>query len=148
MMHLDDIDRRLLRLVLADARRSNSNLGADVGLSPSAVQRRLRRLEREGAIRGWSATVDPAALGWTLEAHIELSLQGNVAPAAIRALLSDQPEVVEACTMTGPTDAWARLLVRDAQHLEQVVERIRASRLIARTETEIVLSRLISRGAG
>jgi DNA-binding Lrp family transcriptional regulator len=145
MAPLDDIDRTLLTQLLLDGRRSHASLGGEVGLSASAVQRRIRRLERDGVISGWTALVDPRALGWAMEAHVALTFNGNVSPAAIRALLADQPEVVEAFTVTGANDAGARLLVRDAHHLEEVIERIRRSRLVSRTETEIVMSRLVSR---
>jgi DNA-binding Lrp family transcriptional regulator len=148
MAPLDEIDRALVAALILDGRRSYAALGADVGLSASAVQRRVRRLERERVITGWAARVDPQALGWSMEAHVALTFSGNVSPAAIRALLADQPEVVEAFTVTGPSDAGARLLGRDAGHLEQVIERIRSSRLVARTETEIVMSRLVSRSYG
>jgi len=70
---------------------------------------------------------------------------GNPTPGELRRALDDIPEVIEACTVSGAADAMLYLLARDIPHLEQAIQRVRATAPIQRTESAIVLSRLLSR---
>jgi DNA-binding Lrp family transcriptional regulator len=144
-MSLDKIDERIVAALIEDARASYAAIGALVGLSAPAVKRRVDRLCASGAIKGFSARVDPAALGWTTEAFVELFCHGRTFPADIRAAVSRYPEVVSACTVTGEADALLQIRAADVRHFEQVVERIRAEPFTARTRSVIVMSRLVDR---
>ena len=84
-MSLDSIDERIVAALIEDARASYATIGGLVGLSAPAVKRRVDRLQETGAIRGFSARVDPAALGWTTEAYVELFCRALTSPADIRA---------------------------------------------------------------
>ena len=141
----DELDKRIVAALVDDARATFAELGAEVGLSAPAVKRRVDRLRASGAITGFSARVDPSALGWTTEAYVELFCRGRTSPAEITAAVSKHPEVVSACTVTGEADALLHIRAADMRHFEQVVERISAEPLVVRTRSVIVLSRLVHR---
>ncbi|MBO0785448.1 MAG: Lrp/AsnC family transcriptional regulator [Actinobacteria bacterium] len=131
--------------MVGNARATYAEIGAQVGLSAPAVKRRVDRLLATGAITGFSATVDPSALGWTTEAYVELFCRGRTSPADIAAAVSRYPEVTGAATITGEADALLHVRAADVRHFEQVVERIGAEPFVVRTRSVIVLSRLVSR---
>ena len=144
-MAFDELDKRIVAALVYDARATYAEVGAEVGLSAPAVKRRVDRLRSSGAITGFSARVDPAALGWTTEAYVELFCRALTSPADIRAAVRRFPEVVGACTVTGEADALLHIPAADVGHFEQVVERIRAEPFTTRTRSVIVMSRLIDR---
>jgi DNA-binding Lrp family transcriptional regulator len=144
-LRLDDIDRQIVAHLLQNARASYAQVGDAVGLSAPAVKRRVDRLRHDGVITGYAAVVDPAALGWTTEAFIEIFCTGATAPEEIYESVRKHPEVVAAYTVTGEASALVHLRARDIQHLEQALERLRREQNIVRTKTSIVLSRLIGR---
>ncbi|WP_232663605.1 Lrp/AsnC family transcriptional regulator [Pseudonocardia sp. TRM90224] len=146
-MQLDSLDEKLIALLVADARRSYADLGAEIGLSASAVKRRVDRLRAGGAITGFTVRMDPGALGWSVEGYVELYCRNSTAPATIRAAIQRFPEIVEASTVSGEADAVLRILAADMHHFEQVLEQIGAQPFIARTKSVLVLSPLIRRPA-
>jgi DNA-binding Lrp family transcriptional regulator len=144
-LQIDDVDRRIIACLSADARRSYADVGSVVGLSAPAVKRRVDRLRAADVITRFAAVVDPAALGWTTEAFVELFCRGRTSTAAIAASLRDHPEVVAAYSVTGEADALLHLRTASTAHLEETLERIRASPITDHTRSVIVLSRLIDR---
>jgi len=144
-MAFDDLDRRIVAALVDDARATYAEVGSLVGLSAPAVKRRVDRLRASGAITGFSAQVDPTALGWTTEAYVELFCRGRTSPGDIGAAVAKHPEVIEACTVTGEADALVHIRAADVRHFEQVVERIGAEPFVVRTRSVIVLSRLVHR---
>ena len=144
-MNLDDIDARIITALIRDARASYAVIGNEVGLSAPAVKRRVDRLRASGAITGFSARVDPATLGWTTEAYVELFCGGRTSPDVIAEAVRRYPEVADACTVTGEADALVHIRAADVKHFEQVMERIRAEPFVVRTRSVIVLSRLVER---
>ena len=144
-MALDELDKRILAAQDDDARATYAEVGAQVGLSAPAVKRRVDRLRASGAITGFSARIDPSALGWTTEAYVELFCRGRTSPPQIAAAVGKHPEVIAACTITGEADALLHIRASDMQHFERVVERISAEPLVVRTRSVIVLSRLVHR---
>jgi len=144
-MSLDDIDARIITALIKDARASYAVIGTEIGLSAPAVKRRVDRLRASGAITGFSARVDPAALGWTTEAYVELFCGGRTSPEVIAAAVRRYPEVADACTVTGEADALVHIRAADVRHFEQVMERIGAEPFVVRTRSVIVLSRLVER---
>ena len=145
---MDDVDHRIVRALVANGRATFLEIGDQVGLSASAAKRRFDRLVRSGAIRGFTAQVDPGVLGWGTEAYVEVYCKGTVAPAELQRSMEMIPEVVGACTVTGSADALLHLLAEDVAHLESALERVRDERNVDHTESIIVLSRLIDRGRG
>jgi len=142
---VDDLDARIVAALLKNGRASYAVIGDEVGLSAPAVKRRVDRLRVAGAITGFSARVDPAAMGWTTEAYVELFCGGRTSPDEIAAAVRRYPEVVDACTVTGEADALLHIRAADVRHFEGVMERIRAEPFVVRTRSVIVLSRLVDR---
>src|SRR5690606_25113679 len=87
-VRLDRVDERIIAILGADARASFADIGAAVGLSASAAKRRVDRLVESGAIRGFTVVLEPASLGWTTEAYIEVYCRPRTSPAEIRAGLT------------------------------------------------------------
>lgn len=144
-MRLDPLDEQIVACLLDDGRASFADIGAKVGLSAPAVKRRVDRLRQSGTITGFTAKVEPRALGWTTEAYVELYCQGKTSPTTIREGVARFPEVVSACTLTGEADALVHVLAADIGHFEQVLERMNAEPYVARTKSVLVLSRLLDR---
>ena len=142
---MDAIDQQILGCLLRDGRATYAEIGAEVGLSAPAAKRRVDRMRASGAIRGFTALVDPAALGWTTEAYVEVYCKGTVSPQELRQSLERVPEVVGACTVSGAADALLHVLASDVRHLDRALERVRDERNVDHTESIIVLSRLIDR---
>jgi DNA-binding Lrp family transcriptional regulator len=145
---VDSIDARIVAALIRDARASYAVIGNEVGLSAPAVKRRVDRLRAAGAITGFSARVDPVAMGWTTEAYVELFCGGRTSPGEIAAGVRRYPEVVDACTVTGEADALVHIRAADVRGFEEVMERIRAESFVVRTRSVIVLSRLLNRDPG
>jgi DNA-binding Lrp family transcriptional regulator len=142
---MDDIDRQVVGCLLDNARATFAEIGGQVGLSAPAVKRRVDRLAERGVIKGYTAVIDPQALGWTTEAYIELYCTGTVAPAVLRQMLSALPEVVGACSVTGSADALVHMLAKDVAALERALEKLRDHPNVDHSKSAIVLSRLIDR---
>ncbi len=115
MADLDAIDRRILRELQRDGRIANNDLADRVGLSPSPCLRRVRRLEAEGVIRGYTARVDPAAVGRSLLvfAHVRLERETPETIAAFEAAVAAVDEVVACWSVLGPTDHLLQVAVAD-----------------------------------
>jgi DNA-binding Lrp family transcriptional regulator len=146
-VHLDRLDHALIALLTEDARASYAEMGGRVGLSASAVKRRVDRLRAEGAVTGFTVRLDPGALGWAVEGYVELFCTHSTSPQAIRDAVRGFPEVVDASTVSGEADAVLRILATDMRHFERVLEQIGAQRIVARTRSVLVLSPLLRRSA-
>ncbi|MFS8479151.1 MAG: Lrp/AsnC family transcriptional regulator [Micromonosporaceae bacterium] len=142
-MQIDEVDKRIIAALAEDARASYAEIGAAVALSAPAVKRRIDRLRAGGVIQGYTVVVDPAAVGWTTEAFVELYCTGRTTPAQIAAAARRHPEVVGAYTVSGEADAIVHLRAADIAHLEQALERLRAEPFVTSTRSMIVLSRLV-----
>lgn len=134
----DDIDAAIVRAVLQDARATLAALSAAVGLSVSAVQARLRRLEARGVITGYRALVDAEAVGKPLAAFVEITPLDPAQPDNAPELLEHLAEIESCHSVAG--DAAYILLVRVAspRHLEALVRDIRAAASV-NTRTTVVL---------
>jgi DNA-binding Lrp family transcriptional regulator len=142
-LQMDEIDQRIIALLIADARQSYAEIGTRVSLSAPAVKRRVDRLRAGGVIRAFTTVVDPAAVGWTTEAFVELFCTGRTTPAQLTVATRRHPEVVGAYTVSGEADALVHLRAADIAHLEQALERLRAEPFVTSTRSMIVLSRLV-----
>lgn len=147
-MQIDAVDQRIIASLVADGRASYAEIGTQVALSAPAVKRRVDRLKAAGVITKFTAVLDPAAVGWTTEAFIELFCTGRTTPAQLAAAAKRHPEVVAAYTVSGEADALVHLRAANISHLEQALERLRAERFITSTRSMIVLSRLVDTPAG
>jgi DNA-binding Lrp family transcriptional regulator len=140
---MDAVDQRIVALLVADARASFAEIGARVSLSAPAVKRRVDRLRSSGVIKGFTAVIEPAAVGWTTEAFVELFCTGRTTPAQITLAARRHPEVIGAYTISGQADALVHLRAADIAHLEQALERLRAEPFVTSTRSMVVLSRLV-----
>jgi Lrp/AsnC family leucine-responsive transcriptional regulator len=124
---LDTIDRRILRALQHDGRMTFDQLAEEVNLSPSAVLRRVRRLEEAHFIERYVALVPPERVGLGLTAYLNVRLEkrpgiGMQNPMALfRAAVQTWPEVVECSSMTGEVDYLLRVVVADMAHYSRFI---------------------------
>ncbi|MFR9749995.1 Lrp/AsnC family transcriptional regulator [Nocardia sp. 004] len=142
---MDDLDRRILEQLLQRARASFQEIGSAVGLSAPAVKRRVDRLVANKQITGFTALVNPAALGWKTEAYVEVYYRDNISPAELKRSLEPIPQVVGVWTIAGEADALVHVIATDMAEIEVTVERIRENARVGRTRSSIVMSRLLER---
>lgn len=145
---LDATDRRIVALLQDNAKLTFAQVGGEVGLSSTAVKRRVDRLQRDGVIAGYGARIDPRALGEGIEALIEIYCSDRTAPADVGRSLAGLDQIISAFTVSGEADAVVRVRVESIASLEEFVERLRRDPNVVRTKTLIVLSTLIDRPAG
>src|SRR5579884_1856920 len=141
---MDAVDRKILALLVEDGRRTYDDISRRVSLSAPAVKRRVDRLRRAGALQGFTAVVDHAALGDSTEALIELFFAAGTQLDAVADTLRRHAEVVEAWSVTGEADAIARVRTQDNADLERVIMELQREGLVERTRSQVVLSRLVS----
>lgn len=142
---LDDVDRRLLAILHADARISNSALADAVGIAPSTCHGRVRRLQELGVIRGFHADIDPAAIGLPLQAMVSVRLQSG-ARGKIRNFLQQirrKPQVLDVYFLAGADDFILHVAARDTDDLRSfVVDNLNADADVAGTQTSLIFEHL------
>jgi Lrp/AsnC family leucine-responsive transcriptional regulator len=136
---LDETDRRILRLLQHDARISWKQLGDAVHLSATSAADRVRRMERAGVIDGYTVRVDPAALGRTVRAVVDVSLGAGDQVDGFEARLAERREVSFAAYVTGAADYSIVAECEGAEGLDAFVRWLRADAGVARTETKLLL---------
>lgn len=138
---LDRIDRQILRLLSNDARRSNKELAAAVGLAPSTCHVRLQRLIGDGWLEGFHAAVRPEAFGIGMRAVVFVRLARHTASLldAFREHVGRLAEVIDVFYVAGSHDFLVHVAVRDVEHLRRLVaERISTHEAIGHVETSLV----------
>lgn len=140
---LDDIDRILVRQLVADGRATLAELAASAGLSVSAVQSRVRRLEARGVVSGYAARVDPEAVGHLLSAFVAITpldpSQPDDAPARLAHI-----EEIEACHSVAGEESYVLLVrVQSARALEDLLQKIRTAANV-QTRSTIILNTFYS----
>lgn len=141
MRDLDRTDARLIAELQNNARLSNKELAARVGLAPSSCLERVRRLRSEGALRGFHADVDPRVLGIAFQAMIAVRLKQHSRDlaAAFRAHVDSLPEVVALYHIAGENDYLLQVAVRDVDHLRNfTLDRLTVREEVAHVETALV----------
>lgn len=137
---MDKIDSEILRLLQRDNRITAAELGAAVGLSTSAANDRLRRLNASGVIAANRAILAPAALGRTLLAFLFVDLEPRSDEAGFAAAMAAAPDVLEAHHITGPHNWLIKLRVADTAALQRfLTHRLKPLPGVIRTETLIAL---------
>ncbi len=126
VVQIDAIDRRLLRALQVDSRKSVQELGELVGLSPSACHRRLKGLEERGFVSCYRAVLDAGRLGFSMHFFIEVGLtsQSEAALDAFEQSVKDIPEVLECHLMAGQSDYLLRVVCRDHEDFERLHRRL------------------------
>src|ERR1700740_1774282 len=145
---LDDLDRRILSLLHADARVANNALAEAVGIAPSTCHGRVRRLVDLGVIRGFYSDIDPVAVGLPLQAMISVNLHSN-ARGKIRSFIQQirsKRQVMDVYFLAGADDFILHVAARDTEDLRSfVVENLNADADVAGTQTSLIFEHL--RGA-
>lgn len=142
---IDDVDRQLIDALTLDGRASASVLAGKVGLSQTAVTRRLKRLEVNGVIGGYTVRVDHRKLGFPVEALIELRFAGRTRPKSMDDTTSGMQEVVAVFTVSGNYDALVWVRLRDVSHLTEVIDALRQTASVVDTRSHVVLASHIKR---
>jgi Lrp/AsnC family leucine-responsive transcriptional regulator len=137
---VDDIDRQLLSLLMADARSSYADLARAVGLSAPSVHDRVRRLERSGALRGYTAVVDPHALGLGVTALVGILQREGAEQDDLATALAGIEEVEDCWFVAGEEAFVVKVRVADVDALEHTLGALRRTPGVARTRTTVVLS--------
>ncbi len=112
-----------------------------MNLSPAPVKRRIDRLQSSGVITGFTAVLDHALIGPSIEAFTELRFAGDADIDEILAAVRQVPEIHEVFTMAGDPDALLHIRVDDVEHLKQVVNQLRRTGRVTGTKTLMVLER-------
>ncbi|MDQ3741949.1 MAG: Lrp/AsnC family transcriptional regulator [Actinomycetota bacterium] len=146
-MTIDELDARLIAALRESPRVGLLEISRRLGVARGTVQARLAKLESRGVITGYGPEVDPVAMGYGIQAFVLLELaQGRLAEAT--RVLESVPEVVEADAISGPQDLLCRLVARDTEHLQEIVNRILATAAIRRSTSYIVLSQQVKPRTG
>ena len=119
----DRTDMAILRLLLEDSRRTLQDIGAEVGLSPTACWSRIKRLETEGVIKRYTIAVDPGRIGYHDSVIVQLTLESHTEDTlyAFGQVLATIPEVQEAYLVSGDYDYYIRIAVRDTRDYERLL---------------------------
>jgi Lrp/AsnC family leucine-responsive transcriptional regulator len=136
---LDEIDHQILSLLNTDGRASFASIGQEVGLSPHGTADRVRRLERDGVITGYTAKVDLGSVGRSLDALIDVRLLPSTDPEHFERRVASLHAVREMVFLTGRFDYQLRVACRDAEELNHTVRTVRRDAGAAGTETRIVM---------
>ena len=150
-MTLDALDRKILKILQEDARRSYGSIGETIDLGAPSVHARVQRLEREGYIRGYHADIDPEKVGRAMTAFVSIGLEGGrkgdiPRTEAIAEQLRKDADVVEVHAITGEDDLLVKVRTSDIRGLERLLLRaLEPLEGVRRTTTNIVVRSLIER---
>src|SRR3954468_2614374 len=146
---IDPFDRKILREIVKDARISQLALADKVGLSPTACTRRLNALEKKVIVRGYTADIDAAELGYmmTVHVHITLDRQSEDALAAFEREIAKCPDVVSCYLMSGNDDYLVHVQARDMQDYERIHKQ-HLSRMpaVSRLHSSFAMRSVVKRG--
>lgn len=141
----DPTDSHLLRALQANGALTAQDLGAMLNLSPSQAARRRQRLEAEGTIAGYSARLDPTALGLTVQAFVSVQMARHNPDSArsFASLITTLPEVVACWTLTGEADYLLRVWCADLAALNLLIQgRLLTHPSVGRVQSQIVMEQL------
>jgi len=138
---MDTLDKKILKELMDNGRTTLAELSEKLGLSSPSLSERMKKLEKQGVIKGFTAIIDPEKAGLSLLAFIEVTLEKPVHRRAFLALIDDTGEIMECHHMAGDSDYLLKARCRDTAHLENLIsDRIKAIDGVVRTRTNIVLS--------
>ena len=135
---IDEVDRKILRVLCADGRVSFRDLGQRVYLSPNATAERVRRLRSSGVIRGFHALLDPLSLGISLEVYIDAKLQRGTSAQDFEVAVLKLPQVISMAILTGPFDVRLRVACKHQAELMHLIETLRTRMGIYETSSSVI----------
>lgn len=135
---IDSIDKKILGIIQQDARIANAEIARQVGLAPSAVLERLRKLEERGVIRGFTAELDPAHVGFGLLAFV--FVRTNECGDGTDELMAEIPEVLEVHDVAGEDSYLLKVRAESTEDLARLLrEKLKALPNVLSTRTTVVL---------
>lgn len=141
-MTIDTLDARILTVLREEPRIGLVEVARRLEVARGTVQARLAKLQERGVVRGHGPEIDPARMGYPVLAFVFLQIaQGRLKEAV--AVLTSTPEVLEATATSGPSDLLCRVVARDTEHLQEIVNRLLSNNAIRRSTSYIALSQPI-----
>ena len=138
-MNIDDIDRKILSELLRDCRRSYRAIARRAGVSVGTVLSRVRRLEKNGVVKGYAALLDQEKLGYQLTVLAEITVsKGKL--VEMEEAISKLPNTCAVYDVTGLTDALVIAKFRNRDELSKFTKNLLAMPFIDRTNTHVVLT--------
>ena len=137
---MDQLDSNLLDLFSQEPRIGVLEASRRLGVARGTVQARLDRLTADGIVTGWGPELDPTALGYPVTAFLTLEIRQGAGHETVADHLARIPEVLEAHTITGAGDMWARVVARSNADLQRVIDQVLADPGIERSTTVIALA--------
>ena len=145
-LHIDGIDKKILKHLMSDARTPILSISRDIGISGAAIHQRLRKLESSGLIAGSKFIINPKVLGYKTLAFVGVFLDSASKYTAAVRRLKEIPEVIESHYTTGNYAIFIKILCKDNEHLMKLLNKeIQSIKGVARTETFISLDQQIDR---
>ncbi len=139
---IDELDARLIAALRANPRVGLLEVARQLGVARGTVQARLGKLEAGGVITGYGPEIDTGAIGYSITAFVLIELAQGQLDLAVAAM-DAMPEVIEADAISGPHDLICRVVARDTEHLQIVVNELLRTPAIHRCTSYIVLSRQV-----
>ena len=146
MEKIDNLDRKILEIIMRNARIASKDVAKDCGVSRAAIHQRIRRMIDLNVITGSGYTVDPKVLGFRTCTYIGVNLERGAMYRDVVPELEKIPEVVECHFTTGPYTMLIKLYARDNEHLMELLnDKIQNIKGVTGTETLISLDHSIHR---
>ena len=142
---IDDVDRRILAVLLADARTSMRSIAEEVGVALGTVSNRVKRMEEMGVIHGYGVHIDAEKVGWTMTVLCGLRIEKGQLMEVQRRIAEDS-RVFGIYDVTGEFDSMVLARVRDRAHLDDLSKTVLSSEGIIRTVTHVVLNSVKQNG--
>ena len=140
---IDATDLQILTILQSNARTSNADIARQVGMAPSAILERIRKLEQRGVIQGYETRIDPQALGLGLLAYVAVRTDEKAGDECAGEQLARIPEVQEVHHVAGEDCYLLKVRVRDAKALGRLLQdQIKAVEPVRSTRTTVVLDTL------
>ena len=137
---MDDLDAQVIDLFANEPRIGVLEASRRLGVARGTVQARLDRLAATGVVTGWGPELSPDALGFPVMAFLTLEIRQGSGHNTVARHLATIPEVLEAYTITGAGDMWARVVARSNADLQRVIDQVLADPGIERSTTVIALA--------
>lgn len=145
-MELDDIDRKILSILMKNAKMPYTEIAKEVHVSGGTVHVRMKKMEDMGIVKGFNLVIDHSKLGYDITAFLGIYLEKSSLYDQVTAALQQIPEVVSAHYTTGNYSIFARIVCRDTKHLLSLLhDKVQKINGIQRTETFISLEENIDR---
>ncbi|MCS5531995.1 MAG: Lrp/AsnC family transcriptional regulator [Candidatus Poseidoniales archaeon] len=142
---IDDVDRRILAVLLADARTSMRSIAEEVGVALGTVSNRVKRMEEMGVIHGYGVHIDAEKVGWTMTVLCGLRIEKGQLMEVQRKIAEDS-RVFGIYDVTGEFDSMVLARVRNRAHLDDLSKTVLSSEGIIRTVTHVVLNTVKQNG--